>query len=290
MKEKITVSTPTYNRAKLLERVYKSLVEQTDRRFIWLVVDDGSTDSTENLIANYISENNIKIKYIKQANGGKHRAHNTGVKECETEYFFILDSDDFLNKNAIKKIYEILDKKAKQKNLGIVGCRYDYKTNTPMGTSMPKIEQATLRELYQIYAFKGDTALIFKTHILKQNLFPEIENEKFISENVVWDKICSENKLLTTQEILYYGEYQHDGYTNNIHTINKKNPIGYSLSLKSSIQYSLKLRYKIIYMMKYIIWCKRYDIEILIKKDYLYYFIYPISHILYILKLPKKYF
>jgi glycosyltransferase involved in cell wall biosynthesis len=99
---KITVFTPTYNRAYILDRVYKSLINQTNKSFVWLIVDDGSTDNTESLVKKWIKEDKIEIKYYKQKNGGKQRAHNKAVKLTDTDLFICLDSDDYFTKDAIE--------------------------------------------------------------------------------------------------------------------------------------------------------------------------------------------
>ena len=101
----ITVFTPTYNRMDLIEKLYQSLLQQTKKNFEWLVVDDGSTDDTEKYFGKISSKPQpFPIRYIKQENGGKHRAINKGVKSASGDLFFIVDSDDYLTENAIDKI------------------------------------------------------------------------------------------------------------------------------------------------------------------------------------------
>ena len=102
--ELVTVFTPTYNRAYTLERLYNSLVEQTNNSFVWLIVDDGSTDNTAQLVNKFIAENKINIQYHCQENAGKSQAHNKGVALCETELFVCVDSDDYLAPNAIERV------------------------------------------------------------------------------------------------------------------------------------------------------------------------------------------
>ena len=106
MRKTITVFTPTYNRRNTLPALYKSLVEQTNKEFTWLIVDDGSSDGTEDIVAKWMLEGFVDIKYIRQENGGKMRAHNKGVQICDTEYFVCIDSDDFIVFDAIEKIME----------------------------------------------------------------------------------------------------------------------------------------------------------------------------------------
>ena len=98
---KVTVLTPTFNRAHTLDKLYRSLICQTCADFEWMIVDDGSTDNTKDLIESYIRENNFKISYYYKQNGGKHRALNYGIKNVDSELTFVVDSDDWLTPNAI---------------------------------------------------------------------------------------------------------------------------------------------------------------------------------------------
>ena len=110
----ITVFTPTYNRAKLLPRLYESLCEQTYRGFEWLIVDDGSKDDTCEVVESFMNRNdnengnnNFPIRYIYQENGGKHRAINHGVREAKGELLLIFDSDDSLPDNSLELITKV---------------------------------------------------------------------------------------------------------------------------------------------------------------------------------------
>ena len=99
---RLTVFTPTYNRRELLTRAYKSLTKQTIKDFEWLIVDDGSTDHTDDEVKKWIDDGIIHIRYHYRENGGKMRAHNTGVGLADTELFLCLDSDDYLVENAVE--------------------------------------------------------------------------------------------------------------------------------------------------------------------------------------------
>ena len=101
----ITIFTPTYNRGYIIDNLYKSLLAQTSKDFEWVVVDDGSRDDTDVYFEKITAEENpFKITYKKVANGGKHRAINHGVQAASGEYFFIVDSDDYLLPDAVEKI------------------------------------------------------------------------------------------------------------------------------------------------------------------------------------------
>lgn len=96
-----TVFTPSYNRANLLGKLYVSLCQQNFDSFEWIIVDDGSTDNTSELIESFIAENKIDIKYYRQQNQGKHVAINTGVSLARGKWFFIVDSDDYLTQDSL---------------------------------------------------------------------------------------------------------------------------------------------------------------------------------------------
>ncbi|MDR1889020.1 MAG: glycosyltransferase family 2 protein [Zoogloeaceae bacterium] len=87
----ISVITPTYNHAHLLPRVWSSLRRQTEQNFQWIVVDDGSTDDTREVIAGFADP---RIDYVWQENGGVCAARNRGDREIRAEFVVYLDSDD----------------------------------------------------------------------------------------------------------------------------------------------------------------------------------------------------
>ena len=137
MSKLITIFTPTYNRANFLPRLYESLKRQTRKDFVWLVVDDGSIDNTRDLIKSWMGEHIIDIRYIFKENGGKMRAHNVGVQECETELFMCLDSDDYLTDNALERVvYWESTISGEPMFMGVVGNRgttETYSPNRPLG-------------------------------------------------------------------------------------------------------------------------------------------------------------
>ena len=179
----ITIFTPTYNRRQLIDTLYHSLLKQTQKNFEWLVVDDGSTDGTENYFSELLTQTHpFPIRYIKQENGGKHRAINCGIKNATGDLFFIVDSDDYLLPNAIEKINQwtsSLDNSHKW--CGIAGLR-GFSKEKVIGQH-PSVDYVdaknTERSKFQL---DGDKAEIYFKEVLKQYPFPEIPGENFISE------------------------------------------------------------------------------------------------------------
>ena len=252
---KITIFTPTYNRAYILSSLYESLLCQTCEDFIWLIVDDGSSDNTKDLVDKWIKEDRIQIEYYLQKNGGKQRAFNTGVNLCNTELFFCVDSDDELLENTIHDVLCLWEtySEAKQNITGIVSLRGKDEI-TPMTNCFPNnIKKSRLIDLYQKLNFSGDTALIYKTNLLRKYPFIVYDDEKFMGENYVYNKIDQEGELLLLNQVIYISKYLEDGYTNNVKKLIKNNPKGYMLLNKENALYSVNFKYKYLSMLKYII-------------------------------------
>ena len=235
----ITIFTPTYNRSHTIGHLYHSLLQQTQKNFEWIIIDDGSTDKTEQYFCNLISEPQpFQIHYIKQKNGGKHRAINRGVNIANGTLFFIVDSDDYLTDNAIEKInqwFASLDKSHKW--AGFSGLR-GYSTNEVVGqrnnSALFIDAKNTERKKYKLI---GDKAEIYFTSILKKYPFPEISGENFISEEIVWNNIARDGYYLRWfNEIIYICNYQNDGLTKNLEQKNRQNPIGLCLWVKNQIK------------------------------------------------------
>jgi glycosyltransferase involved in cell wall biosynthesis len=221
----ITVFTPTYNRAYRLKKLYQSLAEQTFKNFEWVIIDDGSIDETEDIVSSFQLENNIQIQYIKQENGGKHRAINKGLEFAKGALFFIVDSDDRLPFNALEIIIRNYDQIKNNTNVaGVVG-RKAYFDKQKVG-SQDKFDSLITDALSIRYKenLQGDLAEVFKTEILKTFVFPEISNEKFCPEALIWNRIAQKYKLLYFDESIYECEYLEDGLTAKITKIRMQSP------------------------------------------------------------------
>ena len=221
----LTIFTPTYNRSNTLPRLYRSLVRQTSKSFCWLIVDDGSTDNTAELIEQYKLENKIEIVYFRQENKGKPLAHNKGVELTTTELFTCVDSDDYLEDDAVEKI-QFAWRNSKESDVGILAFKKtEYGIITKMRNSL--VERSTLKGAYDKLGLQGDTMLIFRTEIVKLFAFPSFKDEKFVPEAFLYDKIDQRGTLLFLREPLYICEYLSDGYTSNMARLLYNNPNGY---------------------------------------------------------------
>lgn len=255
--KRLTVFTPAYNRERELKRAYESLKRQTEGDFVWLIVDDGSTDGTEEAVRGFISEGLVDIKYIRQENGGKMRAHNRGVKECETGLFICLDSDDHLSDTAVNDILEAWDLTGDDpRYAGIIAYKGEVSEETGeirpiFGNLFPDNADCSFRELYR-KGFKGETTLVFRTELLKAELFPEIEGEKYVPEDVVYDRIDEGHIFRILPKILTVCELRPMGLTDRVEELRRKAPTGwfiyYYQRARSWPLSGLKLKYAAHYL------------------------------------------
>lgn len=236
----ITVFTTTYNRAFCLGQLYKSLVQQTQQDFVWLVVDDGSTDNTQQMVANWKAENKIEIQYIFKENQGMHSGHNLAYDNIETEFNVCIDSDDYMPDNAIELIVKHTSN-LDSKFAGIVGLDAT-KNGEIIGTKIPEtLKECTLNGLYQQHGVKGDKKLVYRTSVIKQYpKYPIFKGEKFVPLGYLYYIIDKDYLLKPVNEVFVIVEYQEDGSTKNILKQYRKNPRGFAFSRISRIQNSLR--------------------------------------------------
>ena len=251
MDKKLTYFTPTYNRAHTLPKLYESLVEQTNKNFVWLIIDDGSTDNTKELVESWAEEKKIEIEYIVKKNGGKHTAIDFSNQVCKTEFINCIDSDDYVSKDSTEVLYKYLDEVSKNENLcGIVARRAHY-DGTAFNEAFPK-EPTNLyfNEIAKVYGYTQDTNLIFKTDVIKNYHFPVFEDERFVTESVFYNQFMYKYQMLAIPELLYLAEYQQDGYSAQGMRLFYKNPKGFLYSLKQEIKIGIERRVGLLRLVK----------------------------------------
>lgn len=246
MNKQITVVTPTYNRAYILGKAYESLKEQTNKSFIWMIVDDGSTDNTRELVNKWKNEKEIEIVYLAKKNGGKASALNLSLDNVKTKYYVCLDSDDIFNNMAVEKA---LDELSRIENdiscCGVISLRVN-KLGKPIGGKhIPNnISYIKTWELEDKYNIHSELTCFYKTDIVKKYYFPEINGEKFISPEYQGFEISRKYRYFVSQIPYCICEYIEDGLTKNKIDIIKKNPKGYTLRIRQSFECSEKFLVK----------------------------------------------
>lgn len=243
---KLTILTPTYNRDELLQRLYKSLCKQTCQEFQWLVIDDGSTDSTQELMEKFIKENEIHIEYEKKENGGKHTALNYSHSYIKGNYVVIVDSDDLLTYDAVEKIIRKWEQYDADSTIaGITfqrgkienGQTFD---NHIKGEYQSTFVQETNRGMH------GDHCETVRSELFKRFEFPEFEDEYFIAEGAMWYSVTKGYKVVYTDEVVYLAEYLEGGLTKSGRILHVKNPKGcmWHASILLNRDFRLKIRMK----------------------------------------------
>lgn len=235
----ITVFTPIYNRAYIIDQLYQSLLRQTNSEFEWLIVDDGSTDNIVELAERWMKGNQkFQIRFYRQENGGKHRAINYGVKLAKHEAFFIVDSDDYLEDDAIETILKYWnDINTDGKFAGISGLRR-HKNGEIIGgkPAFNDYVDATNLERGQ-FGLGGDKAEIYKTELIRRFPFPEYENELFITEAVVWNRIAYEGYgIRWINKSFIICDYRQDGLTAKGQQLFLDNPKGWACYIRMQIE------------------------------------------------------
>ena len=222
----ITVFTPTFNRVDFLPKAYKSLKKQEYKNFEWVIVDDGSIDNTEVVVNSFIQDDEVVIHYIKQQNGGKHKAINKGVSVAKGELFLILDSDDTIPENSLSIIEKhYFDVKCISTIGGVCGLMAHHDGTIIGCRNVSSSMDISSIEMRYKYGFVGDVCEVFRTEVLREFPFPEIENEKFCPEALVWNRIATKYKLHYFNEVIYYRDYLDDGLTSKIVRIRMNSPI-----------------------------------------------------------------
>lgn len=238
---KISVLTPTYNREGLLENLYHSLLENTKYgvEIEWLIMNDGSTDNTKEVIEGFQKEKEITIQYYEQENQGKMVAINQLVPYATGDLLVECDSDDYFTKDAfavIKKAWE--ENKERTDIYALCFLKYDTKGNN-MGNEFPKTE-TTMFDLYFKQGENGEKALVYFTKIRKQYQYKIEKKERFSTEARMHHQMDEKYKIMGINQPIMICEYQEEGYTKNITNQFKENPYGYYEYFKEILQKDFK--------------------------------------------------
>lgn len=242
----LTIFTPAYNRANTIERTYRSLCGQSCKDFIWLVVDDGSTDNTEELIKKWEKfDNGFEIQYIYKENGGMHTAHNVAYENIVTELNVCIDSDDYMPPNAVELIKNCWYQNRDRNYSGIIALDFADSTKKVIGKELPTDrESITLSGYYNEGGF-GDKKLIYRTDVIKSTpQYPVFEGEKYVALAYKYYLIDEKYELKILNECVCIVDYQTDGSSANMYRQYMRNPKGFAFWRKEQMKHSVNLRQK----------------------------------------------
>lgn len=234
----LTVFTPAYNRAHTLPRTYESLLAQDCKDFIWLIVDDGSSDNTAELIRSWQEQDNgFEIRYIYKDNGGMHTAHNVAYENIDTELNVCIDSDDCLAPGAV---YKILAKWNDVKHLGyagLIGMDSDL-DGSLIGKGFPEGMTETTLVGYYAAGGSGDKKLVYRTDVINQYPpYPVFAGERYVALAYKYRLIDQDYKLAVINEVLCNVEYQADGHSAGMWKEYLRSPKGFAAWRKLCMQY-----------------------------------------------------
>ena len=234
----LTVFTPVYNRAHTLPRTYESLCIQECKDFMWLIIDDGSTDGVESLIREWQKKDNgFEIQYIYKENGGMHTAHNVAYEHIVTELNTCIDSDDCMAEGAVQSIVEEWKKVKDKGYAGLIGLDADLKGEL-IGKGFPKDLKETTLVGYYAAGGIGDKKLVYRTDVIKKYPpYPVFEGEKYVSLAYIYRLIDQDYKLAVLDKVLCNVEYQNDGSSATMWKEYVKNPKGFAFWRKVCMKY-----------------------------------------------------
>lgn len=238
----LTIFTPTYNRAHLLPRLYDSILCQANASIIWMIIDDGSTDNTTELIKKWQKESNFPIEYYYQENGGMHTAHNAAYQRIVTPLNLCIDSDDLLAPNALKNIQSVWKKIEHDQSIaGMVGLNVNFRTDEIVGNSFPDhFKKGNLLNLYENHNLKGDKKIALKTTFVRNctPLYPVYEGEYLVPLSALYTSLNYQYDFSFYNEVWCIVDYQIDGASQNVWAQYQKSPQGFAYLRMMNIKYS----------------------------------------------------
>jgi glycosyltransferase involved in cell wall biosynthesis len=239
MKPTLTVFTPTYNRAYTLHLCYESLRRQSCKDFVWLVVDDGSTDDTRAMVGRWQAEGAVPIVYLYQENQGMHGAHNTAYANIDTELNVCIDSDDYMPDDGVGKIVSFWKAHGSARVAGIVGLDAAFGGDV-IGTRLPEgLAASTLTDLYAKRKVKGDKKLVYRSELTRSYpAYPLFPGEKYCPLSYKYALIDRQYPLLILNEVLCHVEYLPDGSSRNMLRQYYRNPRGFAFFRKVAMEYA----------------------------------------------------
>lgn len=248
-----SIFTPTYNRAELLYRVYQSIISQNFSDLEWIVVDDGSTDNTAEVINKLQRESNISIVFLQKTNGGKHTAFNLAVEQARGDFFLCVDSDDWLSKNALSSLAESLV--LVDQEVGLVAYKADA-SGELLSDRFPKnIKSVSLFQLNNRFHCRGEFSIVFKSEIIKRFRFPVFSEETYLGENVLYDRLGKNAEFVLLPYEVTICEYQSTGLSSMHVALMKENPAGFCIYYMQRIDLQDGLLQRLITAGKYHAFC-----------------------------------
>jgi glycosyltransferase involved in cell wall biosynthesis len=209
----MTIFTPSYNRAHTLPKLFESLRGQTMQDFEWVVVDDGSTDETPELIEDLAGRASFPVLYYRQENAGKHVATNRGVELASGAIFWTVDSDDWLLPDSVERMINHWFQVSDRPDFAAVTGLCQDPEGALVGSPLPaEVIDSNSLELTYRYGVRGDMSGFTRTSVMRDFPFPE-GDFNHMPEGMVWNAIAEHFQTRYVNEPVLVVDYQPDGFT-----------------------------------------------------------------------------
>ena len=256
-KTTLTVFTPAYNRAHTIRRTYESLCRQTCKDFEWLIIDDGSSDNTRELVEEWKKDNKIPIRYIYQENQGMHGAHNTAYRNIHTELNTCIDSDDWMPDDAVEKIVNIWKKEGNPGLSGLVGLDV-IEDGSVIGTRFPENRKTIKVGKFYEEGGTGDKKLVYRTDVINGTPdYPIYEGERYFGLAYKYLLVEEKYEMLVVNHPLVVVEYQQDGSSYSMYRQYWNNPNGWMFYRKFEMDHTTSFLRKLKLSIHYVSSCIR---------------------------------
>ena len=247
---KLSIVTPTYNRAKTLERCYRSLRGQTCKDFEWIVVDDGSADDTQ-AVADGFSSDLFPVVYVKKENGGKHTALNASHPYIKGDYVLILDSDDYLTDTAVEETLAAWEKYRGDETVGVVTFLRGKTKDEPLCEAEEYGVPVDFLPVKRKIVYSSDCCEVIRADLFKEFPFPVFLGERFISECALWNRVGQRYKCVYIDSVIYICEYLDGGLTRSGRSMRIRNPLGgmftSDLRMDKRNHFGQRIKYAVLY-------------------------------------------
>lgn len=243
----LTILTPAYNRAELLKNCYRSLLKQRCFDFEWIVVNDGSTDETGEVMREVCASNPpFPIQYIEKENGGKHTALNAAHPYIRGKYVLILDSDDTLTPDAVSACLDGWRQYEKDSSIGIVIFLRGHSETDPLCYAKDEYKPVDIMSYRRVCVHSSDACEVVRTSVFREFPFPVFPGERFLSEGSLWGRMSFKYKCVYINRVIYLCEYLDGGLTKSGRPLRIRNPLGGmdNANVFMAAKNSLKIRVK----------------------------------------------
>lgn len=246
----LSIITPTYNRGHLLKNCYESLLRQTDKDFQWIIVDDGSSDNTQDVVRTFDTKD-FEIICVTKENGGKHTALNAAHPYIRGKYVLILDSDDHLTEDAVHAVREAWDRWEIHSDVGIVTFLKGSAVDNPDCEVSDYDTSVDILRYRRTVHYGSDCCEVIRSELFLKYPFPEYAGERFISECALWNRVSITHKCVYINKVIYLFEYLEGGLTKSGRKLRITNPRGgmfiCDLRMQKKNHFTQRVKYGLLY-------------------------------------------